>query len=412
MLLLISLLLAFELACDSNADLKRERAYRAQRAKGDILIGAPSSWKAAEAMELKGWQGFEMAADEINATGGVLGRKIRLLKREDGGTVSSARVVAQELAENPDVIAVIGHLLSDITLSVSITYSYNGLLMLAPYTTAPELTHQKGFRYIFRNIPTDEEIGRQLALYAVQEGYRRVLTYFSNNSYGVNLANAFEKYSLKLGCSVLDRRSYDVTANAAFFKKDLYDWKKNYVFDAIFFAGSVPHGALFIREARAMDIEIPIFAASGMDSPLLFQIAESAAEGVVTQTAYNPGAPRPEAAKFNKAFAMRYGSVPDAYAAQTYDSLKLLAHALQKAGSSVPEKVAQALYDTKGWIGVTGSHTFDENGDVVQKFMDFQKVRNGKFEFLKVNLNNPAYREDEEWRKVYREVAPYRLLEH
>ena len=90
---------------------------------------------------------------------------------------------------------------------------------------------------------------------------------------------------------------------------------------------------------------------------------------------------------FNKAFAARYGSIPDAYAAQAYDAIKLLGYAIQKAGTTVPEKVAQALYATKGWNGVTGSHTFDENGDMVQKPMDFQVVHNGKFEFLNVKTD-------------------------
>ncbi len=390
MILLMLMLPVFAMSCDQSADMKQERARRAERARGDIVIGAVGDWKGAETMHVLFWNGLEMAMDEINAAGGVLGRKIRLLKLDDGGTVSEARIAAQKLADNPDVVAVIGHLEPDPTIAVSITYSYNGMILLSPLTTARELTRQRGFRFIFRNIPNDEEIGRQLAVYAMRQGYKRVLTYYSSNSYGRNLANAFEKYAARLGCFVADRLSYDYNADAVFFRKDLYNWKKNYVFDAIFLAGAGPQSAVFIREVRAMGIQAPIFAGPGLNSPVFFEIAGSAAEGVVTPTAYSLDDPDRETAVFNKAFSARFGFVPDAYAAQAYDAVKLLAYAFQKAGTTVPDKVAQALYATKGWNGVTGSHTFDENGDVVHKPMDFQVVHNGKFEFLNVKTDDPA----------------------
>jgi len=261
-------------------------------------------------------------------------------------------------------------------------------------TTAHELTRQRGFRNIFRNIPNDDEIGRQLAVYAINHGYKRVLTYYSSNTFGQNLANAFEKYASRLGCFVVDRLSYDYNADAVFFRKDLNNWKKNYVFDAIFFAGAGVQGAVFIREARAMGIQAPIFAGPALNSPVFFEIAGSAAEGVVSPTAYSPDETNRETSEFNKAFSTRYGILPDAYAAQAYDAVKLLAYAFQKAGTTVPENVAKVLYATKGWNGVTGSHTFDEHGDVVHKPMDFQVVHNGKFEFMKVNTDDSACQEE------------------
>lgn len=397
MILLMLVLPLFALSCGSSTDVKQERAYRAERANGDIVIAAVASWPFDEAMRGLCWQGIEMAADEINAAGGVLGRKVRILKKDDGGTVRSARLAAQEVADNPDVVAVIGHLLSDITMAVSITYSYNDVLFMAPFTTSFELTHQKGFRYIFRCIQSDEKIGRQLAEYAVQQGYKRVMAYFGNSTYGLNLANAFEKHAARLGCFVVDRLSYDYTADAVFFRKDLYNWKKNYTFDAIFLAGTIPQAPIFIREARAMGINVPIFSGPALDSPLLATLAGSSAEGVVTLTAYSPGDTQPEVPVFNKAFENRYNAVPDQYAAQAYDAVKLLAFAMQKAGSTVPGKVAQTLYNIKDWVGVTGVHTFDDNGDVVSKPMDFQVIRNGKFEFLKPETDDKTPSAGQGW---------------
>jgi branched-chain amino acid transport system substrate-binding protein len=86
--------------------------------------------------------------------------------------------------------------------------------------------------------------------------------------------------------------------------------------------------------------------------------------------------------EFDRAFSERYGKRPDAQAAQAYDALKLLAHAIQQAGTTAPSKVSQALRNTRDWIGVTGPHTFNQKGDVVDKPLDLQIVRNRKFELI------------------------------
>ena len=85
---------------------------------------------------------------------------------------------------------------------------------------------------------------------------------------------------------------------------------------------------------------------------------------------------------FVRAFQKRYGLLPDVWAAQGYDAVKVLAHAMEEAGTTVPEKVAEVLHSTKDWPGVTGLHTFDENGDVIGKGIVKKRVQNGKFEYL------------------------------
>lgn len=153
-------------------------------------------------------------------------------------------------------------------------------------------------------------------------------------------------------------------------------------FYAIFITGSTPPAAEFIRQARAAGINVPIYGGDGLDSGELTTIGGEAAEGTVFASPFDPDNGRPEVQKFATAFKSKCGGPPDAWAAQAYDAVKLLAHAMNQAGSTVPGDVARVLHQTRGWPGVTGTHTFDENGAVIDKPIVLKVVRNGQFEFL------------------------------
>lgn len=381
---ILALLLApiLTISCHQSGDVRQARERRAARAvKGDIVIGAAAPWALFESKNLL-WQGMEMAQDELNNAGGVLGRKIRLMKEDDEGTVSKARIVAQKFADDPDVVAIIGHYNSYNSIATSVMYEYYGIPMLSPASTAPRLTNRQGFTYVFRNVPTDDEIARRLAEFAKKRGYTRLITYFVNNDYGRELANAFEAHATELGCTIIDRLSYDSVAQARYFRKDLEYWKTNFEFDAIFLAGEVPKAGEIIAEARRMGIQAPILGGDGLDSRQLWEVGGNLVEGTIVGTFFHPDDPRPEVNEFDRAFSERYGKRPDAQAAQAYDALKLLAHAIQQAGTTAPSKVSQALRNTKNWLGVTGPHTFNQKGDVVGKSLDLQIVRNRQFELL------------------------------
>lgn len=373
-----ALLLIIVLCCQSR-DEKQERAYRAARAKGDIIIGAAAPWNNIKASGMY-WQGIEMAVDEVNTKGGVLGRSIRIIRKDDQGTVNQGRIVAQNFADNLDMVAVIGHYDSYISIPASVIYEYYGLLMLSPTSTSPELTNREGFKLVFRNVPTDEEVARQLARFAYKNGYKRMMIYFVGNAYGRGLAKAFEKQIEKLGGNIVDSLSYDSLSESKYFKNDLEAWKNNFSFDAIFLAGSVRKKAgQIISEARQLGISVPIMGGDGLLSPELWKIGGHWVEGTVVGAFFDPDNPVPEVQSFNKTFSDKYGCLPDDVAAQGYDAVKLLTYSIQKAGTTVPYKVADALRSTKGWIGVTGQHTFNEKGDVEGKSIVLKVVRNKRF---------------------------------
>ncbi len=371
LLYLAALVLLLLNACGSGRTLAEERAYRAAHSQGDILIGVaadPDGWM---------WKGIRMAVDEINGTGGILGRQVRIIQEYDESSATRAKLIAQQFASNPDIVAVIGHWGSDMAIAASATYEFAGLLMICPAATSPKLT-QRGFRLVFRTSPSNDQVGPQLARFAAEQGYERMMIVSAKDAYGRGLGNVFEMEAGRMGITIVDRVSYaDGETDLGQF---LGHWNE-LDFDAIFVAGTIPEVAYFVQQARAMGITQPILGGEGLAADDLVKIAGEAAEGTIVTTYFHPDDPRPEVQRFRAGFEARYGVTPEVWAAQGYDAVYLLAYAMETAGSTVPVEVAEALRGVRDWPGVTGPHSFRENGDVVDKPIVLSIVRNGAFEY-------------------------------
>jgi branched-chain amino acid transport system substrate-binding protein len=286
--------------------------------------------------------------------------------------------VAQEFADNLNMVAVIGHPTSTVSLATAVIYEYYGLLMLSPLASNPALTLQNR-RLVFRNIPTDEADGVALAEHAARQGYRRVAIYYLQDDYSRGLANIFERRCYELGITIVDRLPYESIYQESDLAADFDLWQRQFQFDAILLAGLLPQAGEIIPLIRRSGITVPILSGGSLNNEQLLKVAGEAAEGVVVVSTFDPTAHQAEVADFIKAYDAKYGTVPDRNAAQGYDALHLLAHAIREGGSTVPETMAATLRTVADWPGVTGPHTFDDKGDVIGKPMVIMAVRDGSF---------------------------------
>lgn len=353
-----------------------ERTARARRASGDIVVGA--SWPLSTAKGTYG-NGVELARDEINAAGGVLARPLRLVLRDDKLSVTRGIAIAHEFAGNLDMVAVLGTLNSYIAVATAPVYEDAGLVMLTQGSSVERLT-AKGYRRVFRMIPSNRRVGELLAEHAAARKYRRVLVYYVKNEYGLDLANAFEQRAGAVGVEVADRVSY--LAGAGDYRLAMQHWKDFYNFDAIFLAASLPDGATILEAIRQVGIRQPVFGADGLDSPDLARLAGPAAEGTEVISFFHPAAPLDHVQAFKARYEQRFRQLPDSSAALGYDGVMLLADAIRRAGSTVPDAIAKALRATRGWRGVSGMHNFDEHGNVPDKEIVIQAVRDGRFAYV------------------------------
>ncbi|MGM0501604.1 MAG: ABC transporter substrate-binding protein [Bacillota bacterium] len=366
------------IGCSGSNEVFEKRLKIAEDAE-KIKIGVAWSFSTNQT---KVYEGVKLAAEEINETGGVLGKKIVIEKRDDAADVNQGLKVAEQFASDPDVMAVIGHKESYVTDSVSLIYETAKLIAFSPKSTNPKIS-KKGYQYFFRNVPTDIEIGQYMANVANDKGYRRVIICYADNLYGLGLANAFEKEASLRGLEVVNRSSYSI-GDRGEFKYILGNWEL-YNFDAIFFAGTLPAGGYFVSEAREADYQQPILAGNGLDSTELIEIADEAADNVMVSTEFNPELGKEKVKNFERNFEKKYNIAPDTSAALGYDALQVIVEAMRQAKSVAPQKVAPQLREIEGWSGVTGKHTFAENGDVVNKNIYLKVVKDGKFEFSNLN---------------------------
>lgn len=366
-------------ACDHRAPASA-RTIRAQQGHGDVVVGA--AWPWSTRTNVRYGQGLDMAVDEVNAGGGIDGRRLVLRRVDDHESVNDGRMAAQQLGEDPDVVAVIGHLQSFVTVPAAAIYDAAGLVLLAPTATDPELT-RRGSDRVFRMTFTDSAVGRHMADVATGRGYRRIGIYYIRNAYGRELANAFEERAVAVGASILARGSYDASGavSGQTFEPVLREWA-GLNLDAIFLAGEVPSAAVFVAEARREGVRLPIIGGDALGSPDLARIAGPAAEGALVASAFHPDEPRAEAQRFRTAFHKRFGVDPDAGSALGYDAVGVLVAAMRQAHSTVPAAVAAALHSRTRWEGVTGQLAFDGHGDLIGVPVVTMIVRNGAFAYL------------------------------
>ncbi|MFA6012746.1 MAG: ABC transporter substrate-binding protein [Desulfobacteraceae bacterium] len=366
-------------ACSGSDNPAENRAKTALKSTGDILIGAASPW--SEKRNLL-WEGISMAVEEINQGGGLLnGRDIRIVKGDDNSDLTTGQMVAQSFADNEDIVAVLGHSSSYVSIPVSIMYQYYGIVMVSPLSTGYKLTTQ-GYPNIFRNIPSDRIFGVKLAEFCNQMGFKNILIYQINDDYGRGLSNAFEINALSNGLTVLDRSSYDDLSTARNFRDEIQFWKENYRFDAIFLAGVMPKAAEFIVEARKMGVKVPIIGGDALDHPMLLKIAGDAAENVYAGSVFHPDFDYPSMRNFLEKFRKTYAKEPDIAATQGYEAMMIIAEGIRKAGNTVPGDIAKALHTISSFQGLTGEFSFDENGDVLGKPLIMKVVKDGKFVLL------------------------------
>lgn len=342
---------------------------------GAIVIGV--SWPFTTRPTLF-WEGVEMATAELNASGGVINRQLNVLRADDHAEVTRGMAVAHQFAENPDMVAVIGPMDSPVAIPTAAIYADSGVLMLTPGATIPELT-ERGHELVFRSIPSDAKIGREMARYAAARGLKNVVIFYQDNGYGRGLAASFEDQGLGLGINVVDRTVW--FGSPPEMRRQVRKWEA-LGYDAVFVADVMPAAAAFIASLRQAGSDVPVLGGDALDSSALWTLAGVAAEGTVVGSIFNPEDQRPEVQQFRKAFQDRYGSEPDAWAAQGYDAVRLLAAAMESAGSAEPVLVAARLRGQAAWSGVTGSRSFNANGEVAGIPVVLKVVRQARFEYL------------------------------
>ncbi len=320
--------------------------------------------------------GIKMAADEVNAAGGINGKQVELLIQDDRSDASEAATIVTKFVTQDQVHAILGEVASSRSIAAAPIAQNAKIPMLTPSSTNPEVTKKGDF--IFRSCFIDPVQGAAIAQFGAKSlnAKRAALMVDRKNDYSTGLEKVIADVFTRLGGQIVVTQSYQ--AGDQDFNAQITSIKGANP-DVIFVPGYYGDVALFAKQARDKGITVPLVGGDGWDSPSLYQIGGAALDGCYFSNHYSPDDADPLVQKFVTDFKTRYGTVPDALAATAYDAARIMFDAIKRANSLDGAAIRQALADTKEFPGVTGKVTFNENRDAVKPIVMVKIESGGKF---------------------------------
>ncbi|HWA86614.1 MAG TPA: ABC transporter substrate-binding protein [Opitutus sp.] len=325
-------------------------------------------------------KGLTLAIEEINAAGGVLGKKIELVTADNQTKPGESATAAKKLIARDKVIALLGEVSSGRSLEAAPVAQAAHIPMIAPAATNPKVTEVGD--YIFRVCFIDPFQGKVMAKFAYDDlKARKVAILFSvSNAYSVGLANFFRDTFKAEGGEVVADKSF--SEGDKDFRAQLTAVKAANA-EAIFVPSYYTEGALVVRQARDLGITAPIFGGDGWEAPQLLEIGGAAMEGAFYSTHFSPENSDPVVQDFVKKYRARWDNeTPDAFAALAYDMGHVLADAIKRAGTTDGPKLRDAIAATKNFPGVTGLTTIGPDRNASKPAV-ILTIKNGKLAFYK-----------------------------
>lgn len=311
-------------------------------------------------------QGSDFAAEEINAAGGIRGQKLELIYADTKIDPQLARQAIQRMAYSDRVAAIIGDYFSPNTLA-SMDIARDNKIPMISFSALDALTQKKN-GFISHVISTNDRFIGSLGAYAVDTlKYKRFVVFTPSDAMGSETADAFSGYVKKRGLQMLGYETYD-RATTRDFTNLLAKYKENPP-DAIFFGGAQADSALITKQARQLGIKAQMLGNFPVSKPPYYAIGGEVTEGTITVANYiglvaNLAEYGEESTKaFVKKWQTRFGKPPSDDNAYGYDTMKILAQALEQARSTNGPAVQQALLGTKNYRGGLGTVSMLPNGD-------------------------------------------------
>ncbi len=352
----------------------------AARAQETIRVGEIACLTGKEAsLGTSSHQGTQLAIDDVNAAGGVLGRKLELISEDTQSKPGEASTAVRKLIAREHVVAVLGEVASSRSLEAAPICQNSKIPMISPGSTSPKVTETGN--YIFRVCYIDPFQGPVLAKFALThlKAHRVAIFSSSTSAYSVGLAKYFKLAFVEGGGEVAAEPKY--AEGDKDFKAQLTAIRAAGV-DAIFSPGYYNEGALIVKQARELGIKVPVFGGDSWEAEDLITLGGDAMEGAYLCSHYSPEDPSPRVQAFVAEYQKRYGGdKPDSNASLGYDSVLVLADSIRRAGTTEHAALRDAIASTKNFDAVTGRITIDANRNASKNAVIIQ-VHNGHFQFV------------------------------
>jgi len=342
---------------------------------GFDLSGAESS------LDLPASNGAMLAVDEINANGGVLGQQIEPVLRDSRYEMDVTAQIARQFVEEDGVVAVVGFTDSDSVLASGPIIQEAGIPFITAGATSPLLPDQIGDMFFMACFGDNVQAAAAAEYAYANFGPTAYLLWDEGVEYTTLLAGYFRARFEELGGTIVLEDSY--ADDATDFSAQITKLRALSEQPDFYFISAMPYNVgPVVKQMREAGLDGPIVGGDGYDTPDLVSVAGESSNNVFFTThalmdsEIGTDAIKEFIANYNEAF----GHDPEnAFAALGYDAMKLLADAIERAGSTDATAIQQALLETEDFPGITGSITFSEGSHIPQKGVTIIEVVDGKF---------------------------------
>lgn len=310
--------------------------------------------------------GVAMAVDEVNQSGGFLGKKVKVVTEDDQSKPEEARTAALKLIQRHGAAVLIGEMASGNTLAAAPEIQRRRIPMVSPAATNPKVTEVGD--YIFRACFTDPYQGEQMARFAITQLQLKKIAILKDvkSDYSIGLAQVFADTVKKLGGEIVAEEAY--SAGDVEFRSQLTTLKAKDP-QALFIPGYYTEAGLIARQARELGITAPLLGGDGWDSPKTIEIGGKGVNNSYFSAAFSVDDPDFTVRQFVDRFKQRYGRVPSGMAVMGYEAGRMVLDAIKRAGSIDPVKIRDALASTRDFVSVTGKMTVGPDRNVRKRLV-------------------------------------------
>ena len=364
LLLILSLLTLFILSCGKSSDTKGSN--------GDVIkIGVigPLTGEVAQ-YGVATIDGFKLKIDEINAAGGINGKKIELVIQDSKGDSQEAITIFKKIVSQDKVNLIVGEVISSASLAISDLAQSAKIPMITPTGTNFDIT--KGKEYVFRTTFTDPYQGTIIAKYAKSKGIKSVAMLTNTSSdYSVGLASAFKEQAAKEGLKVIEEK---YTKDDKDFKSILTKVKSQNP-EAIFIPDYYNVIGLILTQANELGLKAQYLGGDGWDG--IQETFATPAEGAVFASQFAPNDTSELVQKFISTFKTKYNKEPIVFSALGYDTGTIIEEALKSAKDLSSSSIKEAISATNTTNLITGALKYDAERNP-EKAVTFIEVKGGK----------------------------------
>lgn len=335
---------------------------------------------------LPGEKGMKMAIEELNANGGVLGKKIEGIYEDNKGESSEIANVATKYITRDKVVAMVGDPCTGLTKVAADIAQKNKVVIFSAGATGAGVVEIGD--YVFRNTLLDIYAAPAVVDWMInQKKWKNIAVITSmNNGYSTALTPVFKKAINEKGGKIVLEDSIndgetDFTAQITKLKQAKAD--------VLVFTGYYTEAALLMNEAAKQNLDIHLVGGDGLYGQDLAKLGGSAVEEkVIFYCGFSTDKPSEQTDKFVKAYQTKYNEEPDMFSAQYYDAVMILAKAMTNAKSTDPSVFKDQLAKLKDYPGVSGNTTFGADREPIKSPVCLITVKDGKFSLLdKIPVN-------------------------